>query len=49
MILKGVTIADNIIISANSTITKSINESDCVVGGHGNTATVIKRGIGWER
>lgn len=48
-ILKGVTIADNIIISANSTITKSINESDCVVGGHGNTATVIKREIGWEQ
>lgn len=44
-ILKGVTIADNTIISANSTITKDIKESHCVVGGHGNTAGIIKMGV----
>lgn len=47
-ILKGVSIDDNNIISANSTITKSITESNCIVGGHGNYASVIKRGIDWE-
>lgn len=48
-ILKGVSIADNNIISANSTITKSFNESNCVIGGHGNTASVIKRNINWKQ
>lgn len=48
-ILKGVYIADNNIISANSTITKTINESNSVIGGHGNTATVLKKGIDWEQ
>lgn len=47
-ILKGVTIGDNNIISANSTITKGIKESNCIVGGHGKSAEIIKRDIGWE-
>ncbi len=48
-ILKGVTIADNNIISANSTITKDIKESHCVIGGHGNTAGVMKRDVNWQK
>jgi len=47
-ILKGVTIADNNVVSANSTVTRSIDESNCVIGGHGKTVGVIKRGVGWR-
>ena len=48
IILKGVTIGDNNIISANSTITKSIHDSNCVISGHGKTLEIVKRGIYWE-
>ena len=47
-ILKGVTIADNNVISANSTVTKSITEENCIIGGHGNSVDILKRGIGWK-
>ena len=47
-ILKGVKIADNNIISANSTITREISESNCIVGGHGKHAEIIKREVNWE-
>ena len=46
-ILEGVSIADNVIISANSTITKSINESYCAVGGSGKDINILKRDINW--
>ena len=46
-ILKGVTIADNTIISANSTITQSFPEKNCIIGGNGKMADVIKRNINW--
>ena len=47
-ILKGVFIANDIIISANSTITRSVKETNCVIGGHGKTVEIIKRGINWK-
>lgn len=47
-ILKGVSIADNVIVSANSTITKSITENYCAVGGIGNNVEIIKKDIYWE-
>lgn len=47
-ILKGVRIADNNIISANSTITRSVAEENCVIGGHGQNTGIIKRGIKWK-
>ena len=47
-ILKGVVIADNVIISANSTLTKSINESNCAVGGIGKDVIVLRRNINWK-
>lgn len=47
-ILKGVTIADHNIVSANSTITKSLLESGCVIGGHGKSVGILKRGIDWK-
>lgn len=47
-ILKGVKIGDNIVVSANSTITRTITEENCVIGGHGKAMEVIKREIGWQ-
>lgn len=47
-ILKGVTIGDDNIISAHSTITKSVNESNCIIGGHGKSVEVIKRDVHWK-
>lgn len=48
-ILKGVSIADDNMISANSTITRSVNETNCIVGGHGKSFEIIKRHVKWER
>ena len=48
-ILKGVSIADNTIISANSTITRNILESNCVIGGHGKSVEIIKRNVNWTK
>lgn len=47
-ILKGVTIHDDVIISANSTITKSIAEDHCAIGGSGKNVTILKRQINWK-
>lgn len=47
-ILKGVSIASDNIISANSTITRSIQDSHCVIGGHGKNVDIIKRGYSWK-
>ena len=47
-ILKGVNIADNVIISANSTITKSVTVNNCAVGGSGRDVNVLKRNINWK-
>ena len=48
-ILKGVSIGDNNVIAANSTITKSIDYENCVVGGHGKSIEISKRDVRWER
>lgn len=47
-ILKGVVIADNTIISANSTITRSVTEPNCAIGGHGKSVEILKKGINWN-
>lgn len=47
VILKGVAIADNNVIAANSLITKNIKESKCVISGHGKHIEIIKRNINW--
>ena len=47
-ILKGVSIADNTVISANSIITRSFFEENCVIGGHGKNVNVIKKDIIWS-
>lgn len=48
-ILKGVSIADNTVISASSTITRCITEQNCVIGGHGKSIEILKRNVNWER
>lgn len=48
-ILKGVTIGDDNVISANSTISRSFQDTRCIIGGHGKSAGVIKREIGWNK
>ena len=47
-ILKGVKIADNNVISANSTVTKSITEVNSIIGGHGKSVDILKKDIGWK-
>lgn len=47
-ILKGVSIANNVIVSANSTLTKNVVESNCAVGGAGKEVVVLKGGIDWK-
>ena len=47
-ILKGVSIADNVIVSANGTLTKSVTENNCAVGGLGKDVIVLKRNITWK-
>ena len=47
-ILKGVEIADNVVVAANSVITRSIKESNCIYGGNAKSADVIKRNTNWK-
>ena len=47
-ILKGVTIPDNVIIAAGSVLTKSIHESNCIIGGSGKDMMILKQEINWE-
>lgn len=44
-ILKGVSIADNNIIAANSTLTHSITNENCIIGGNGK---ILKTNINWK-
>lgn len=44
-ILKGVSIADNNIIAANSTLTHNITNENCIIGGNGK---ILKTNINWE-
>ena len=46
VILKGVSIANNNIIAANSTVTRSVKEENCIIGG--SVAGVIKAGVNWQ-
>ena len=47
-ILKGVTIGDNNVVAANSTITHSVYDSNCIVGGSGKSVEVLKNDISWH-
>ena len=48
-ILKGCTISSSNVIAANSTITKSFLQENCIIGGHGKDASIIKRNIHWKK
>lgn len=45
-ILKGVTVADNIVIAANSNVCKSASESNCIYAG--NPIKVIRENVKWN-
>ena len=45
-ILKGVHIADNCVIAANSVVTRSVAESNVLIAG--NPAQIVKRGVDWR-
>lgn len=45
LILKGVSIPDDCIIAANSTITKSFSDSNLLIGGVNN---ILKTGVSWN-
>ena len=47
-ILKGVSIADDIVVAANSLITREIKDHHCVVGGQGKDVMIMKKGINWR-
>lgn len=47
-ILKGVSITDNTIIAANSTLTHSFTDKNCIIGGNGNNIQILKTNINWE-
>ncbi len=47
-ILKGTEIKNNSIISATTTISKKIDEANCIIGGQGKNLSIIKRDIDWE-
>jgi acetyltransferase-like isoleucine patch superfamily enzyme len=46
LILKGVTIADGVVVAANSTLTKSVTLEHAIVGG--NPVRVIRKNISWS-
>lgn len=46
-ILKGAAVANDSIIAADSLITKQFHEGNCIIGGRGKHAEVIKSGITW--
>ncbi len=47
-ILKGVSVAENCVISANSTITRSVDEKNCIIGGHNKSMEILRRNINWR-
>lgn len=49
VILKGVSICNDTVIAANSTITKSVTEENTIVGGAGKEQQILKKKITWEQ
>lgn len=47
-VLKGVEIADNAIIAAGATVTRSITDKNAIYGGNGKDAGIIRRNVDWE-
>ena len=47
-ILKGVTLPNDVIVAAGSVLTKSIHESNCIIGGSNKNMMILKKGINWK-
>ncbi len=48
-VLKGVTIADNVVISCGSLITKKVERNNCVIGSHGKEIIELRNDVIWEK
>ena len=48
IILKGVSIGNENVIAAGSTITRSIETENCIIGGNGKHVEIIKKEISWR-
>ncbi|MBM7456315.1 acetyltransferase-like isoleucine patch superfamily enzyme [Oceanisphaera litoralis] len=46
MILKGVSVPDNCVVGAQSLVTRTFNETNCIIAG--NPAKAIKKDINWQ-
>ena len=47
-ILKGVELADHLVVAAGSTISKSFLSENIIIGGCGNDQRILKKNISWE-
>ncbi len=47
LVLKGVEIADGVVVAAASTVTRSVNTPNAVIGG--NPARVLRENVRWKR
>ena len=48
MILKGVTICDDVVIAAGSIVTKNIDKPHCIYSLNGDNLRIIKENISWN-
>jgi acetyltransferase-like isoleucine patch superfamily enzyme len=48
LVLKGSYIPDDVVIAADSTITKKMTESHCIIGGKGHDVHVLKHDVNWN-
>lgn len=46
-ILKGVKLADHLVVAAGSTISKSFSSENIIIGGCGNDQRILKKNISW--
>lgn len=49
LILKGTQIVDNTVVAADSTVTRSITESNCIYGGKGSDLHILSKNVTWYR
>ena len=47
-ILKGVNISDSTIISANTLLTKSHNQNNCIIASQGKDIRILKDNVTWN-
>lgn len=48
VVLKGVSIANHVVVAANSVVTKDLIDERCIYGGFGNNMMILKKNLTWE-